>query len=161
MRRAHDIPPLVKAANLARWFLPWTVTREQWSSMSRSAVSGIAVNTLLLSRIGVPLFHRYRFVNRSGTHGAFRGPYMLCMLFWNSRMRRRYVGVIVDALGILRHGCRGHLFGTRKVFLLDPKSLVGQFPGPGGLPIRWRWPVLHWPRERFALIVLKRTLYKL
>ena len=34
MRRAHDIPPLVKVANLARWFPPWTVTREQWHSMS-------------------------------------------------------------------------------------------------------------------------------
>ena len=29
MRRVHDIPPLVKAANLARWFPPWTVPREQ------------------------------------------------------------------------------------------------------------------------------------
>ena len=44
--------------------------------MSRPAVSGIAVDTLLFSRIGVPLFHRYRVVNRSGTHGAFRGSYM-------------------------------------------------------------------------------------
>ena len=52
MRRAHDILPLVKVANLARWFPPWTVTREQWSSMSRPAVSGIAVDTLLFSRIG-------------------------------------------------------------------------------------------------------------
>ena len=76
MRRAHDIPPIVKAANLARWFPPWTVTREQWSSMSRPAVSGIAVDTLLFSRIGLPLFHHYRVVNRSGTHGAFPGPYM-------------------------------------------------------------------------------------
>ena len=76
MRKAHDIPPLVKAANLARWFPPWTVAREQWSSMSRPAVSGIAVDTLLFSRIGVPLFHRYRVVYSSGTHGAFRSPYM-------------------------------------------------------------------------------------
>ena len=44
MRKAHDIPPLVKAANLARWFLPWTVTREQWSSMTRPAISGVAVD---------------------------------------------------------------------------------------------------------------------
>ena len=58
MRRAHDIPLLVKAANLARWFPPWTVSREQCSSMSRMAASGIAVDTLLFSRIGVPLFHR-------------------------------------------------------------------------------------------------------
>ena len=44
--------------------------------MSRPAVSGFAVYTLLFSRIGVPLFHRYRVVNRSGTHGAFRDPFM-------------------------------------------------------------------------------------
>ena len=53
MRRAHDIPPLGKAANLARWFPPWTVTREQWSSMTR-----------------------YRVFDRPGTHRAFRGTYM-------------------------------------------------------------------------------------
>ena len=76
MRRAHDISLIVKLANLARWFLPWTVTREQWSSMTRLAVSGIAVDTLLFSRIGMPLFHRYRGFNRPGTHMAFRGTYM-------------------------------------------------------------------------------------
>ena len=76
MRRAHDIPPLARAANLARWFPPWTVTREQWHSMSRPIISGIAVYTLLLSRIGVPLFHRYRVFDRQGTHAAFCGTYM-------------------------------------------------------------------------------------
>ena len=75
IRRAHDIPPVVKAANLAHWFPPWTGTREQWTSMTQPAISGVAVDTLL-SRIGVPLFHCYRVVNRSGTHGAFRGLYM-------------------------------------------------------------------------------------
>ena len=76
MRKAHDIPTLVKAANLARWFSPWNVTREQWYIMTQSAVSGIAVDTLLFSRIGVPLFHRYRVFDRPGTHAAFRGTYM-------------------------------------------------------------------------------------
>ena len=76
MRRAHNIPPLVKVANLARWFPPWTVFREQWTSLSRLAVSGIAVDTLLFSHIGEPLFHRSQVVNRAGTHGAFRGSYM-------------------------------------------------------------------------------------
>ena len=76
MKRAHDIPPSVKVANLARWFPPWTVTREQWSSMSRPAVSGIAVDTLLFSRIRVPLFPRYRVFNHSGTHGALRSTYI-------------------------------------------------------------------------------------
>ena len=33
MRRAHDIPPLVKGANLARWFPPCIVTREQWPTV--------------------------------------------------------------------------------------------------------------------------------
>ena len=40
MRRAHNTPVSVKAGNLARWFPPWTVTREQWHSMSRPSVSG-------------------------------------------------------------------------------------------------------------------------
>ena len=44
--------------------------------MSRPAVSGIAVDTLLFSHIGVPFFHRYRVFDHPGTHGAFRGTYM-------------------------------------------------------------------------------------
>ena len=57
----------VKAANLACWFPPWTVTREQWSSMSWPAVSGIAVDTLLFSRIGVLLLSgRQSFRNSWG-----------------------------------------------------------------------------------------------
>ena len=62
-----------QAANLARWFPPWTVTREQWHSMSRQAISGIAVDTLLFSRIEVSLFHLYQVFDRQGSHGAFRG----------------------------------------------------------------------------------------
>ena len=76
MRRAHNTPISVKAGNLARWFPPWTVTREQWHSMSRPSVSGIAIDTFLFSRIGMPLFHRYRVFDRLGGHLAFRGPYM-------------------------------------------------------------------------------------
>ena len=76
MRRAHNTPISVKAGNLARWFPPWTVTREQWHSMSRPSVSGIAIDTFLFSRIGAPLFHRYRVFDHLGSHPAFRGPYM-------------------------------------------------------------------------------------
>ena len=50
MRRTHNAPVSVKAGNLARWFPPWTVTREQ--------------------------FHRYRVFDRLGSHPAFRRPYM-------------------------------------------------------------------------------------
>ena len=76
MRKVHNTPIVVKAGNLARWFPPLTVTREQWHSMSRPSVSGIAIDTFLFSRIGMPLFHRYRVFDRHGGHPAFRGPYM-------------------------------------------------------------------------------------
>ena len=76
MRRAHNTGLSVKAGNLARWFPPWTVTREEWHSMSRPSVSGIAIDTFLFSRIGTPLFHRYRIFDRFGSHNAFRKPYM-------------------------------------------------------------------------------------
>ena len=76
MRRAHNTPISVKAGNLARWSPLWTVTGEQWHSMSRPSVSGIAIDTFLFSRIGAPLFHRYRVFDRLGSHPAFRGPYM-------------------------------------------------------------------------------------
>ena len=76
MRRAHNNSTSVKAGNLARWFPPWTVTREQWHSMSRPSVSGIAIDTFLFSRIGAPLFHRYRVFDKIGSHPAFRKPYM-------------------------------------------------------------------------------------
>ena len=76
MCRAHNTPILLKAGNLARWFPPWTVTREQWHNMSRPSVSGIAIDTFLFSRIGMPLFHRYRVFDRFGSHPAFRKPYM-------------------------------------------------------------------------------------
>ena len=76
MRRVHNSPITMKAGNLARWFPSWTVTREQWHNMSRPSVSGIAIDTFLFSRIGIPLLHRYRVFDRFGSHPAFRTPYM-------------------------------------------------------------------------------------
>ena len=75
-RAGTHVPAMVKAANLARWFPLWTVSREQWTTILRSSVSGVAVDTLLFSRIGVPLLHRYRVFSRAGTHVAFHGTYM-------------------------------------------------------------------------------------
>ena len=48
----RNIPAIVKASNLARWFPLWTVSHEQWTLIMRSSVSGI--DDLLFSRIGVP-----------------------------------------------------------------------------------------------------------
>ena len=76
MRKTHTVPATVKAANLARWFPPWKVSLEQWSTIPRSSVSGVAADAMLFSRIGVPLIHRYRVFSRAGTHVAFHGTYM-------------------------------------------------------------------------------------
>ena len=76
MRRAHAVPVTTKTANLARWFPPWTVSRERWSTILRSSVSGVATDTLLFRQIGAPLVHRHCIFSRAGTHVAFRGAYM-------------------------------------------------------------------------------------
>ena len=73
MRRTHDAPLVVKAANLARYFPPWTVTREQWSEMTQPFISGVVIDTLLFSRIGSPLFHHYRIINRTDNSCGFLG----------------------------------------------------------------------------------------
>ena len=44
--------------------------------MTRPIISVKAVDTLLFSRVGVPVFHPYRVFDRHGTHAAFRGTYM-------------------------------------------------------------------------------------
>ena len=66
----------VKAANLSKFFPAWTVTREQWADMLMPSISGVAIDTLLFSRIGSPLSHRYRLISRTGRHAAFRGMYL-------------------------------------------------------------------------------------
>ena len=79
--RVHKVPMSVKAANLAKFFPPWTVTREQWTDMMMPSISGVAIDTLLLSRIGSPLCHRYRIISRTGSHAAFRGTYLWLHVF--------------------------------------------------------------------------------
>ena len=76
MRRIHKLPLSVKAANLAKYFPAWTVSRVEWSTMLMPCVSGVAIDTLLFSRVGSPLCHRYRLISRAGSHTAFRGTYL-------------------------------------------------------------------------------------
>ena len=76
MRRTHNVPLSVKAANLASFFPPWTVTREQWAAMNMPSISGVVIDNLLFSRVGSPLFHRYRIISRTESHAAFWGTYM-------------------------------------------------------------------------------------
>ena len=39
-------------------------------------ISGVVIDTLLFSRVGSPLCHRYRLISRTGSHAAFRGTYL-------------------------------------------------------------------------------------
>ena len=77
MRRTHEVPLSVKAANLCKFFPAWTVTREQWADMLMLSISGVAIDTLLFSRIGSHLCHHYRLISRTGSHAACRGTYLL------------------------------------------------------------------------------------
>ena len=76
MRRMHNVPLSVKAANLAKYFPAWTVSRDQWSKMLMPCVSGVAIDMLLFSRVGSPLCYRYRLISHTGSHTAFRGTYL-------------------------------------------------------------------------------------
>ena len=151
MRRAHDIPPLVKAANLARWFPPWTVTREQWSSMSRPAVSGCRYS-VVQSHWGAavpPLSGRQSFGNSWGfpwrlhaTDACFSGRVRCGVVTsTSSSMRSGYCSTDVTDISS-GHGRQD----ARCFFSTQSHSSVG-LPGPqvyqagGG--------------GRFALIVLR------
>ena len=79
MRRAHKLPLSVKAANLAKYFPAWTVSRVEWSTILMPCISGVAIDTLLFSHVGSPLCHRYRLISRTGCHTAFRGTYLKCL----------------------------------------------------------------------------------
>ena len=76
MRRTHKVPLSVKAANLAKYFPAWTFTRDQWSKMLMPCISGVVIDTLLFSRVGSPLCHRYQLISHTGSHAAFRGTYL-------------------------------------------------------------------------------------
>ena len=76
MRLAHAVPASVKAANLGRWFPPWTVSRNIWCKALRLTISGVTTDVLLFSRYGIPLVHRYRVFSRYGKHISLRGTYM-------------------------------------------------------------------------------------
>ena len=150
---------------MARWFPPWTVTREQWSSMTQSAVSGIAVDTLLFSRIGMPLFHRYRVFDRPGMHVAFRGTYM---------QRMRTFLEESDAASLQRRHRRCAREIAARMSRTSLQDTSDQAPDDssrpstsrraciaGSLPRRQLWPAHRWPQGLFALIAPRGALFEL
>ena len=107
------ISQTVKVDNLARYFPTWTVTRSQWAEMTHLAISAVAIDTLLFSRIGVPLFHRYQIVSRRGTHVALRGTYMRQLHSfleemdeeWIRRLHRRRAQEMAAHMSLSSGGC--------------------------------------------------------
>ena len=101
MRRTHKVPLSVKAANLAKYFPAWTVTRDQWVDMLMPSISGVAIDTLLFSRSGSPLCHRYRLIIQTGSHAGFRGTYLrhLCAFLDESDS----AGYTSSTVGLLRN----------------------------------------------------------
>ena len=109
--------------------------------MSRPAVSGIAVDTLLFSRIGVPLFPRYRVFNGPGTHGAFCGPNMQRMHAFleesdAASLHRRHRRCTRDIAAWMSRTSLQDTEDRTPDVSLDPVYLVGRSPGSGGLPGR-------------------------
>ena len=133
MRRTHDAPLAVKAANLAHYFPPWTATREQWLAMIHPSISGVAIDTLL--------FSRSELMRLSG--GLTCDGYMH---FWRSRIQQ---------VGTPRT--------EHRMFILDPQSVVGLSPGPGDLVSRrgGGGGILPSGRNRFVCLRRRRPLYKL
>ena len=134
MRRVCDTPPLVKAANLARWLPPWTVYPEQWTSLSRPSASGIAVDTLLFSRIGVPMG-----LSVALTHGAFHGSYM-------RRMHASEVQTIQALMELALPRFEGLGDGPRQVHRSWMESTeLPALPDTGGftVPLWWSSPCLN------------------
>ena len=75
IRLAHAVPATEKAANLGRWFPPWTVSRDKWCEALNSSVSGVSMDALLFSQSCVPLVHRYQVIVCSDV--SLRGNYMV------------------------------------------------------------------------------------
>ena len=123
----------MKAANLARWFPPWTVSREQWTLILRSSVSGVAIDTLLFSQIGVPLFHRYRVLSRPGTHVAFHGT-----LKYMTRVRTFLEKSDAASLRS-RHRRRAQALASQ-MSRMTPRETRGQEPDSSSQPSTSRRP---------------------
>ena len=101
MRRAHKVPLSVKAANLGKYFPARTVTREQWADMLMPSISGVAIDTLLFSRIASPLCHRYRLiVGPEVTRLSGARTYVVCVPSLTNRTPRWYAG---STVGLLRN----------------------------------------------------------
>ena len=68
----HGGSTLDVTTKVAKFFPPWTVTREVWHAALRPDVSGVAVDALLFHEAGCRLVHRYRVYKDPFPHPALR-----------------------------------------------------------------------------------------
>ena len=127
------MPATVKAANLGRWFPPWTVFRDKWREALRSSVSGVSTDALLFSQRGVPLVHRYRVLSRAGTHISLRVNYMIKLRAFTeqadaeSRVSHNRDQVRSMPLGWIRIFSAVFTDGSQRIYLHDV-NLAGRCP---------------------------------
>ena len=76
VRGAHDVPWVVKSANIKPFVPPWIVHRQVWFDSLKADHSGISTDILLVSDINLSLVHHYRIHKRGLPHIAFRKNYM-------------------------------------------------------------------------------------
>ena len=62
----------LEITNIAKFFPPWTVTRDVWHTTLLPDVSGVAVDALLFHEAGRRLVHRYRVYIDPFPHPALR-----------------------------------------------------------------------------------------
>ena len=76
MLGAHDVPWIVKTANMEKFIPPWTVCRQMWSDSLKAGHSGILTDIMLFSDLNLSLAHHYRVHKHGLPHIAFRKVYL-------------------------------------------------------------------------------------
>ena len=89
--------------NVAKFFLPWTVTRDVWLAALRPDVSGVAVDALLFHEAGRQLVHRYWVYKDPFPHPALRDsviPHLLsCMVRAMAIARLTHLRISIPSSG--------------------------------------------------------------
>ena len=155
----------MNAANLTCYFPPWTVTRGQWSEMTRPSISGVAINTVIQPHWGPvvsPLSDHQSYGDSCGFPGNVYAT-VACLSggigcgIGSSTTSPVHQGAGGMHVAVIRSGLSRRNAGC----FYSTQSLVGQSPGPGDLASQCGGLGLLGPRKRFPYFSRKRTLYKL
>ena len=76
VRSGHDAPWVSKTASIEKYAPPWTVRRQLWTDSLRIEHSGISMDMLLFSEVGMPLTQHYRVYKGGLPHAVFHTDYL-------------------------------------------------------------------------------------